>query len=332
MPIEDSQARAIAAICLHAALADGGTTPQERDRLTRVFSTVDEQERSDVYQEVVMGGVAIESAVAELQDPAVRTMAYDMAVGVCEADGVTSETELAFLSKLKTLLAIDSAYASRTLKQGEAIASALDQPAAAGAATTAMTAPPVIAVGAGAAVASAVDPASAEVDGMVLRYAIVNAAIELLPQDLATVAILPMQMKMVYRVGKRHGHELSAGHIKEFLGVLGVGMTSQVLEGYARKLLGKMAGRALGKTAGKLASKATGSAMTFATTYALGMVAKRYYAGGRSLSGLDLKGLFQSSAERGKVLYEQHAPQVTQQASGLDMMKVMDLVRGKQAV
>lgn len=45
------------------------------------------------------------------------------------------------------------------------------------------------------------------------------------------------------RIGKAHGCELDRGHIKELLGVAGVGLTSQVVEGYARKLLGGLLGK-----------------------------------------------------------------------------------------
>jgi uncharacterized protein (DUF697 family) len=164
----------------------------------------------------------------------------------------------------------------------------------------------------------------------VLKYAVLNGAIEFLPQDLATVAILPLQTKMVYRIGKRYGYALSAAHVKEFLGVIGLGMSSQIIEGYARKLFGKVAKQALGKTAGKLAQAATGPAMTFATTYALGRVAQQYYAGGRTLSAVDLRSLFQRSVSEGQRVYQQHEGTVRQRASGMGVSDVLNLVRGKQ--
>jgi len=48
---------------------------------------------------------------------------------------------------------------------------------------------------------------------------------------------------LVYRIGKAHGYELDRGHLRELLGVAGVGLTSQVVEGYARKLLGGLLGK-----------------------------------------------------------------------------------------
>ena len=62
------------------------------------------------------------------------------------------------------------------------------------------------------------------------------------PQSLASMAIIPLQMKMVYRIGKAHGFELDRGHIKDLLATLGVGLTSQYVEQFGRKLLGGLLG------------------------------------------------------------------------------------------
>ncbi len=43
---------------------------------------------------------------------------------------------------------------------------------------------------------------------MILNYAVVNGALELLPDTLASMAILPLRMKLVFRIGKSYGYEL----------------------------------------------------------------------------------------------------------------------------
>src|ERR1044072_3047760 len=78
----------------------------------------------------------------------------------------------------------------------------------------------------------------AEMDKYILNHAIVNGAVELLPQSLATMAIIPLQMKLVYRIGQSYGYEMDRGFIKEFLATVGVGLTSQYVEQVGRKLLG----------------------------------------------------------------------------------------------
>ena len=84
---------------------------------------------------------------------------------------------------------------------------------------------------------------NAELDQAILNAAILNGALELLPETLSTMAIIPLQMKLVYRIGKAHGYELDSGHVKDFLATVGVGLTSQYLEQAGRKLLGGLLGQ-----------------------------------------------------------------------------------------
>ena len=178
---------------------------------------------------------------------------------------------------------------------------------------------------AAAAPSSALD---AELDKSILNYALLNGALELLPQSWASMAIIPMQVKMVYGIGKAHGVELDQGHIKEFIAAAGVGMTSQYLEQFGRKLLGGLLGKAAGRTIGGLGSAATGMAFSFATTYALGQVAKRYYAGGRVMSTAMLRETFQNLLGPAKQMQSQYLPQIQQKAATLDAGKIMAMVRG----
>jgi hypothetical protein len=68
--------------------------------------------------------------------------------------------------------------------------------------------------------------------------------------------------------------------------------------------------------------------MSFATTYALGQVAKQYYAGGRKLSSVDLRAIFGREVERAKGLYAQYRPQVEEQARTVEPQKLLAMVRG----
>ena len=68
--------------------------------------------------------------------------------------------------------------------------------------------------------------------------------------------------------------------------------------------------------------------MSFAATYALGHVAKRYYAGGRTLSTQMLKDAYASVAAEAQRLQGDYVPQMQEKARGLDAGKVLALVRG----
>jgi uncharacterized protein (DUF697 family) len=133
---------------------------------------------------------------------------------------------------------------------------------------------------------------------------------------------------MVYGIGKAHGVTLDQGHIKEFIAAAGVGLTSQYLEQIGRKLLGGLLGKMAGKTIGKVGGAATGMAFSFASTYALGQLAKRYYAGGRRMDTAMLKDSFQNLLGPAKQLQTQYLPQIQQRASTLDMGSVMSMLRG----
>ena len=50
-----------------------------------------------------------------------------------------------------------------------------------------------------------------EQDRVILNYAILNGALELLPDSLASMAIISLQMKMMYRIGKSYGFDLDRG-------------------------------------------------------------------------------------------------------------------------
>ena len=115
---------------------------------------------------------------------------------------------------------------------------------------------------------------------------------------------------------------------EEFIAAAGVGLTSQYLEQFGRKLLGGLLSKAAGKTVGKVGRTATGMAFSFATTYALGQVAKRYYAGGRRMNTALLQETFQGLLGPAKQLQQQYLPQIEQRAQSLDAGQIMNLVRG----
>jgi uncharacterized protein (DUF697 family) len=170
-------------------------------------------------------------------------------------------------------------------------------------------------------------PDSTELDRAILNAAILNGALELLPETLSTMAIIPLQMKLVYRIGQAHGYQLDTGHIKDFLATVGVGLTSQYLEQAGRKLLGGLLGKVGGGLLGGLGKQAVSSGMSFASTYALGHVAKRYYAGGRTLSTQMLKDAFSSVVKEGQGLQTQYLPAIQERARTLDTSQVLSLVK-----
>lgn len=322
MTAADTQA--IVTLAVLAAFADGDKHDRERDELRRIaegLGRADGVHLPTLVQDVLMKRVDVAAAVATLGSTEARQLAYEMAVCVCDADGAQSPAEARFLGELRNQLGLGAA-AKRFDAEAEAIAAVpIDVPAVVpGAATASVPAAPA------SPAARAVD--NAALDEAILNAAILNGALELLPETLSTMAIIPLQMKLVYRIGQAHGYQLDSGHVKDFLATVGVGLTSQYLEQAGRKLLGGLLGRVGGGLLGGLGKQAVSSGMSFAATYALGHVAKRYYAGGRTLSTQMLKDAYASVTAEAQGLQGRYLPAMREKARGLDAGKVLALVRG----
>ncbi len=322
--------QAILTISLLAAFADGSKHERERAEIKQIAEGLSQAEGVNLptlYQDVLMKRVDLASSVARLQTAEARQLAYEMAVCVCDADGSQSDAERAFLADLRGALALEPAAAGRFSQSAESIAASPFEtlaPAAAAGTALAATAATASASAGGARVANV---SEAELDKSILNTAILNGALELLPETLATMAIIPLQMKLVYRIGKAYGYELDSGHVKDFLATVGVGLTSQYLEQAGRRLLGGLLGKVGGGLLGGIGKQAVSSGMSFATTYALGHVAKRYYAGGRSMSTQVLKDAYASVTQQAQGLQGRYLPAIQERARTLDRTQLLNLVR-----
>ena len=314
------QQEALLSIALFAAFADGNKADAEREEIRRIAESLSTEANAPnltrLYQDVLLKRIKLDAAVQKLSDPSHRQLAYEMAVCVCDADGHQTDAERSFLADLRQQLALSPAQTRAFEVQAAALAEVdlLD------------TALPVPSPAMAALPPTAND---AELDRSILNHALVNGALELLPQSWASMAIIPLQVKMVYGIGKAHGVTLDQGHIKEFIAAAGVGLTSQYLEQFGRKLLGGLLGKLAGKTIGSVGSAGTGMAFSFATTYALGQLAKRYYAGGRVMNTALLRETYQGLLAPAKKMQTDYLPQIQQKAATLDAGQVMAMVRGK---
>jgi uncharacterized protein (DUF697 family)/tellurite resistance protein len=331
------ETRATMSIALMAAFADGLKDESERAAVKRVAEALGPEAGFDLpglYREVLLARPDLGQVAAQLQSREARQLAYEMAVGICDADGVQGPAEKEFLQTLATVLGLDPTTAAATSDAAEALAEAgFSMEPAAGARIHGATA----AAGAGAAATGALAAtgtvtgrasiSDAETDKMILDASITNAALELLPETIASMAIIPLQMRLVYRIGRSYGYPMDTSHAKDFLATLGVGLTSQYLEQFGRKLLGGLlggVGGGLGRTVGR---QAASSGLTFATTYALGRVAQRYYAGGRTLDTATLKQTFSDLLAEARSLAPGYRAQIEQKAGTIDVRSLASLVK-----
>ncbi len=326
--LTSSNQRALLVVLLHAALADGSKSDAERFALRSMTEGFDDPSLNfwAVYQDVLAGRATVSDAARELSTREARLLAYEMAVGVCDTDGPPTAAERTFLQALREQLALPDENAVReTERQAELVATAV--PAA--------VPPPLPEATASAANDNVARLAPVDVPALeksILNHAILTGALELLPQSLATMAVVPLQMKLVYAVGKAHGYTLDRGHIRDFIATAGAGLAAQAVEGYARKLVGGLMGKALGGGLfgglGRMAaSTATGAAVTFAATYAIGQLALRYYAGGRRMQTAVLKDTYSKLLSEGCGLFGQHRGAVEDRAANLSPSEVINLVR-----
>lgn len=308
--LAQSADEALLSICLFAAFCDGVQSDSERSEISRLREEMGLGDPGVLSRRILTGRLDLASVVAALANPNERLLAYEMALGVCESDGSLTDGEKNFLRELQGHLGLNG---GDTPKETTPLPEYHLVPAAP--ATSASAAAPAV-----------------DNSGTILKYAILNGALELLPDTLATMAIIPLQMKMVHGIGRSHGVELDSSSIKEFLAVAGVGLGSQVVEGFARKLMRGIGKKVAGKLAGTAADQITGSAFSFASTYALGQLAERYYQGGRHLDTASARQLFTSLQSQARDLHTRYFPQIQDKAKSITPASILQMVTGRNPV
>jgi len=293
----------IAAIAMLAALSDGRQSEAEAEQLKGVFTRLGLSDLDASAQQAAAGQFRATDLARRLSDAEARQLAYETALAICHADGEANQQELAFLSVLGDGLGLSPA----AVREADLRAAAMARTPVAGPPVEVGTGPP---------------PSDAALDDLILKQAMLTGALELLPDRLANVAILPLQLRLVYQIGRHYGQQLNAEQIKDLAGTMGIGAAAQVMEGVVRKVLGGIAGGILGGLVGGATGLAAGAAVSFGSTYALGHVAKQYYAQGRRLSGDDLRALFTRFQEEAKALFPKLQDQIRTQAKGVNLQRL----------
>jgi uncharacterized protein (DUF697 family)/tellurite resistance protein len=313
--MSEQENKAIMTIALMAAFADGMNDERERAAVKKVAATLGEQAGIDLtalYRDALIAKPDLSVLASALQSQEAKQLAYELAVGICDADEMHGTAETEFLGRLAKALGLPTRVETDLNRRAEEMANA---------AVDHESAP------ASGPVLGRASVADAELDRMVLKASITNGALELLPEGLASMAIIPLQMRLVYRIGRAYGYDLDRSHAKDFIATLGVGLTSQYLEQFGRKLLGGLLGRIGGGLAGALGRQTVSSGLTFATTYALGRVAQRYYAGGRTLDVPTLKSAFAELLEEARGLIPRYRQQIEQRADSINPRELAALIR-----
>ena len=314
--MDAQQTRATLTVALMAAFADGLKDDREREAVKQVSDALGAESGIDLpalFRDVLLSKPDLAQVVAPLTTPELKQYAYEMAAGVANADGAQNDAEKAFLSRLATALQLPAAHAAETSAKAAAVASAAaEAPVASPAAGT---------------VQGKASLSPAEYDKLILDASIMNAALEILPESLASMAIIPLQLRLVHRIGKSYGYPMDMSQAKDFVATLGVGLTGQYVEQLGRKLLGGLLGGLAGGLGRAAGHQVASSGMSFATTYALGRLAQRYYAAGRSMDTAMLKDTFTALVAEARGLAPQYRQQIQQQASTIDTRSLASLIK-----
>ncbi len=297
--INERDREPIVTIAFLAANADGRSNAEEQAQLRAVLERLGMGDLDTVVERVMGGQLRLAEVVAKLSGAEARRLAYETALAVCLADGPANDKEMRFLEQLGGALDLTPAELG-SLGQG----------------ATALS-------GAALTVSSGKPASDAELDQQILRQAMITGAVELLPDRLANVVIIPLQLRLVYQIGQHYGQQLNADQIKDMLGALGIGAAAQAVEGVVRKLVRGVAGGLLGGVIGGAGGLAAGAAVSFAATYALGHAAKQYYAQGRRLSTADLRALFGRFQEEAKTIFPKVQDQIQTQAKSLNLKSLL---------
>ena len=277
------------AIAMLAARADGRTDSAEQAAVSAVVTKMGSPDVTRLAEQVAGGQVRVADLAAKLSDEEARRTAYDGALAICNADGPANPAEQAFLEELRRALGVEVE--------------------------------PVAEVHTGA-------PPAGPLDDFILQQAILTGALEILPDQLANIAVLPLQLRLVYQIGQRHGQRLDVNQVKDLAATFGLGAAAQGVEGIVMNLVGGVARGLLGGLVGGASRVATGAAITFAATYALGHVADQYYAQGRRLSRNDLLALFDRFKEDAKTIYPNVRSQIEDRSGSLNLQSLLAGLRG----
>lgn len=306
-----TDAEVIITIAAQAAVADGNRSAAELAQISAAATRLGLTNAEAIVQRAAAAPEDILTLAESLSSDEARRAAYEIAVAVCNSDGVAGDKEIAFLQRLSMSLGAGVATAEMS-----AIASV--------ATLTGKVLPPPVPT-----TAQARPPAPGELDAMILDQAILTAAMEVLPDRLSNMAILPLQLRMVYSIGQRHGQQLNAAQVKDLAATFGLGAAAQFMESIVRKTFGGLAGGILGNMLGGATGMAAGAAVSFGATYALGHAAAQYYAQSRQLSTADMKALFTRFQKEAETLYPRVQERVQSVAKGTNLQSVLGTLRGR---
>jgi uncharacterized protein (DUF697 family)/tellurite resistance protein len=321
----DQDREPVVTICLLAALVDGARSPEEQAQFERIVAHLGGTPVAD-------GNASLAETVGRLSSPETRRLAYEMAVSVVYADGDVNDRERGFLDQLRAAIGLADNGVDGLDEEARSLAEAPLGPPPPVPDRDLRAVPRSLFASQGGIPMGSPD---APLDNFIRKQALLTGALELLPQSMASLAIIPLQMRLVYRIGADYGQRLDPNEIRDLMGAMGIGAAAQMLDAMSRRIIGRLGrgllGSVLGGIVGGTAGAAAGAGLSFITTYAMGHVAKRYYAQGRRLSRDDLAALYVKLRREAEAILPSAQEQIHQQSLHIDLPKLLASIRGVPA-
>ena len=105
--MDRTEQTALLTIALMAAFSDGSKAEAERAEVRRVAESLSaDLNTAALVQDVLLKRVTVASAAAALSSPELRQLGFELAVGVCDADGLRNDQETRFLAELGQALGL----------------------------------------------------------------------------------------------------------------------------------------------------------------------------------------------------------------------------------
>lgn len=283
MAMSEKEAMASFRLLVCVARADGKLSAEEREALESALSVIPLPKGTSLTQ-LLDEDSNLDALLAQIDSRESRELAYQSAFSIANVDGHCSPEEMKVLERIKASLSISEQEVSLTNRIfGEAKDTFLPSN-----------------------VQAVTDPAkrAKEVNEDIMKYSILNAVLGAFPIPLIDIAVnlasIAVQLKMIRDIGLYHGHNITKETAKSL--VVGVGASAGA----------RIAVISLCKFVPGWGS-VVGAAANFATTYALGRVADKWFAGGCKDDFSALKAAFKSAEKEGKQQYEANKDRIEAQ-------------------
>ncbi|MFA4985483.1 MAG: hypothetical protein WC712_02765 [Candidatus Brocadiia bacterium] len=282
MAVTEKEALAGLRILIAVAKADGVLHPAEEEQLTFAFAGVQLPENLTI-EKLLAEDNTIETLAAEVTSKEAREQIFASAYGMSFADGECTLDEKKLLDYIHKSWNLDDKKTS--------ILSRFYQ-------ETKDTVLP-------SNIMPIADPKkrAAEIREDMIKYSVFSAVLGAFPvpglaiiTDLGVVAV---QVKMARDIGLYWGHKVDDKAIKSLMGALGIGTGARIAVSNLCKLV-------------PIWGSVVGASTSFATTWALGVIADKYFAAGMKVKPEDLKKEFNKAKKDGEKVYEENKARIEQ--------------------